>query len=139
MEASELHRLGRRLEELSRATTASEGDPVMTPGEQAVLEDVLTHPGSTVREISERTGFVQSHVSASVAKLHTRGLVTRGADQVDRRCTRVEPNPAAVAAITNRAARDIEPTLLDSLGAERVARAVELLDELADLVLAPRR
>lgn len=107
----------------------------MTAGEEAVIEDVLIHPGSAVREVAERTGFAQGHVSASIAKLQQRRLVTTAADPADRRRTLIEANPKTVSAITTRASRTIEPTLQATLGIESTARVTKLLDELAELLL----
>src|SRR3954452_16774664 len=90
VDGGQLHRLGRRLIELSRQATGEPGDLTLTPGEAAVLEDVITHPGSSVSEIAQRTSFVQSHVSASVARLAQRGVLTAGSDPTDGRRTRVQ-------------------------------------------------
>jgi DNA-binding MarR family transcriptional regulator len=139
MDAGQLHRLGRRLLAISRAATGSPRDPPTTAGEEAVLGDVLVHSGSTVRGIAERTGFVQSHVSASVAKLFERGLVTTLTDPADRRRTLVDASPAVRSAITTRAARDIEPALRESVGDKSADRAMDLLEKLAELVLGERR
>jgi DNA-binding MarR family transcriptional regulator len=138
VDAGELHRLGRRLVALSRATTDDQGDLVVTAGERAVLEDVLTNPGSSVSEIQRRTGFVQSHVSASVARLRERGLVDTAADAGDGRRTRVVATGATTAAIGRRAGRSIRSALAEAT--DDPGRAAALLDELATLLLpsAPR-
>jgi DNA-binding MarR family transcriptional regulator len=136
VDAGELHRLGRRLVALSRSTTDDRGDLALTAGEQAVLEDVLSHPGSSVSQIQQRTGFVQSHVSASVARLRERGLVQTGADAGDGRRTRVDPAPATTAAVGRRAGRPVLPALTEATGdPAEAARAAALLDELAPLLL----
>ncbi len=136
MDAGELHRLGRRLIEISRGATGEPGDLVLTPGESAVLEDVITHPDGSVSEISARTGFVQSHVSASVARLRERGLVTTAADPADGRRTRVRATDATVRAIVRRAGRGIDGTVRDAVGDPGQARRVTaLLEELAGLLL----
>jgi DNA-binding MarR family transcriptional regulator len=136
MDAGELHRLGRRLIALSRAATGDLGDLALTAGELAVLEDVLANPGSSVSDIRQRTGFVQSHVSASVARLRGRGLVHTAADATDARRTRVVAAAATTAAIGRRAGRPIRPALAEAIGdAEQAARATDLLDELATLLL----
>ena len=56
------------------------------PG-RLVLEDVITHPDSSISEVHQRTGFGQSHVSASVARLNERGLLVTAADPGDARRT----------------------------------------------------
>jgi DNA-binding MarR family transcriptional regulator len=138
MDGGELHRLGRRLLELSAQVTGESGDLRLTPGELAVLEDVIRHPASSVSETSERTGFVQSHVSVSVARLKARGLAETETDPADGRRTRVRAADATVQAITRRAARSIEDTLSHTLeDPSQAGRAADLLRELAALLLPP--
>jgi len=136
VDGGQLHRLGRRLIELSRAATAESGDPAMTPGEVAVLEDALTHADSSVSDISARTGFVQSHISTSVARLKRRGLVDTASDPGDGRRTHVTVTDVAERAITARAGRNVEDALATAITDRAKARRVSaLLDELAHLLL----
>ena len=136
MDGGQLHRLGRRLIELSRAVTTQGSDPALTPGELAVLEDVLRHPDSSVSEIQARTGFVQSHVSACVARLKDRGSVETAPDPADGRRTRVRVPEHVVRAITNRASRPIDDAVSGAVGDPELARRVTvLLDELASHLL----
>jgi DNA-binding MarR family transcriptional regulator len=126
-------RLGKRLIELSRVATAQGGDPSLTPGEHAVLEDALTNAESSVSDISARTGFVQSHVSVSVAQLKQRGLVETRTDPADGRRTRVRVTGVAVRAVTARAGRDVNGAIVAD--AEQARRVSALLDEVARLLL----
>lgn len=136
MDGGELHRLGKRLLELSAAATGEVGDLVLTPGEAAVVENAVRHPGSSVGEISRRSGFTQSHVSASVSRLRRHGLIETAADPADGRRTRVHVTGEAVTAIGRRAARGIEGALGAAAGGpEGARRALDLLDELAALLL----
>ncbi len=136
MDGGQLHRLGKRLLELSRAVTTQAGDPSLTPGELAVLEDALTHPGSSVSQIQARTGFVQSHVSVSVARLKQRGLVETTPDPADGRRTRVRVSEAAKQAIISRASRRIDHAISHAVGDPDQAQRVRvLLEELAQLLL----
>lgn len=136
MDGGQLHRLGKRLIELSAQVTGEVGDLSLTPGEAAVLEDVIKHPASSISEIHQRTAFVQSHVSASVSHLKARGLVETAADPSDGRRTRVRVADAALQAITRRAARGIDLVIGRAVGDPAQARrATELLEELADLLL----
>ena len=137
MDGGQLHRLGKRLIELSSQVTGEAGDLSLTPGESAVLEDVIKHPASSISEINQRTGFVQSHVSASVSRLKERGLVEAATDPSDGRRTRVRVAPhGALHAITRRAARSIDDTIgrtIDDPGQAR--QAIDLLEELAGILL----
>jgi DNA-binding MarR family transcriptional regulator len=136
MDGVRMHRLGKRLIDLSREVTTSAGDAELTPAEVAVIEDVLKHPGSAVSEIKVRTGFAQSHVSESVARLRERGLIETPPDTTDRRRTRVrlsEPARQAVLARAERSADEVIARVVeDHVRAERVTA---LLDELAELLL----
>jgi DNA-binding MarR family transcriptional regulator len=136
MQGGELHRLGKRLVELSAQVAGEPGDLRLTPGELAVLEDVTRHPATSVSEISKRTGFAQSHVSVSVARLKARGLAQTEADAADGRRTRVRATDATVRAVARRAARSIEDTLSRTLADPgQASRAAALLEELASLLL----
>ena len=137
VDAGELHRLGRRLLALSRTVSGQAGDLSLVPGQEAVLEDLLRHPDSTVSEIRDRTGFAQSHVSASVAQLRDHGLVQAAADPSDGRRTRLRTTEATTHAIVNRAGRTIDDTIATTVGPNQAGRVLELLDELAR-TLQPR-
>ncbi len=136
VDGGQLHRLGKRLIELSAAVTGEVGDLSLTPGERAVVEDVITHPDSSVNDIHLRTGFVQSHVSASVARLRMRGLIETARDPGDGRRTRVRVTQGAMRAISRRAGRRIDDAVHRAIPDRRQAQRVgTLLDELAQLLL----
>ncbi len=139
VDAGELHRLGRRLLALSRAASGQAGDLALVPGQEAVLEDLLRHPNSTVSEIRDRTGFTQSHVSASVARLRDHGLIQTAADPSDGRRTRLRTTRATTHVISKRGRRTIDDTIATAVAEpDQADRALELLDELAR-ILQPRR
>jgi DNA-binding MarR family transcriptional regulator len=136
MDGVRLHRLGKRLINLAREVTTHEGDPSLTPAEVAVLEDALKHPGSPVSEIQARTGFAQSHVSVSVARLKERGLIETAPDPADRRRTTVRLAARTRRAILAQAGRSADETLARAVGDPATAERVRvLLDELAGLLL----
>jgi DNA-binding MarR family transcriptional regulator len=136
MDGGQLHRLGKRLIELSSQVTGEAGDLALTPAAAAVLEDVIKHPASSITEISQRTGFVQSHVSVSVSRLKARGLAETTPDPSDGRRTRVRVADGALHAITRRAARSIDDTIGHTIAdPDQARRATELLEELAGLLL----
>ncbi len=134
MDGGQLHRLGKRLIDLSRQVTGEPGDLSLTPGEAAVIEDVIAHPDSTVSEIGQRTGFVQSHVSASIARLRDRGVLGTAPDPADRRRTRVRLADEAL--VAGRAGRGVEDVLRRAAAdATDAKRAKAILDELARILL----
>lgn len=138
MESGQLHRLGRRLIELSRAATSDTGDLSITPAETAIIEDVVKNPGTSVTEIGQRTGFVQSHVSTSVARLRERGVLETTPDPTDGRRTKVQVAGPAMRAIVRRARRPINDTITTAVAdAETARRVTTMLDELAELLLTP--
>lgn len=138
MNSAELYRLGRRLTALARAAMADPDDPTVSAGETAVIDDVLEHPDSAVQEITARTGFAQSYVSATVARLREKGWVETAADPTDRRRTLVRLPDLMVQAIADREGRPLDEALAAALPAlDTTARAevLALLDALARQVL----
>jgi DNA-binding MarR family transcriptional regulator len=136
VESGQLHLLGRRLIELSRAATSETGDLSMTPAETAIIEDVAKNPGTSLTEIGQRTGFVQSHVSTSVARLHERGVLETTPDPADGRRSKVQVARPAMRAIVRRARRTINDTILTAVAdADTARRVTAMLDELAELLL----
>jgi DNA-binding MarR family transcriptional regulator len=134
MDGVRLHRLGKRLIDLARQVTTDAGDTALTPGEVAVIEDVFKHPGSVVTEIQARTGFAQSHVSASVSRLRGQGLIVAVPDPADRRRTRLSVTDIANRAIMRRAGRPAGDTIAEVVGREKAERVVTLLAELEKLL-----
>jgi DNA-binding MarR family transcriptional regulator len=139
VDGGQLHRLGRRLIELSAQVTGENGeacDVTLTPAEAAVLEDVVKHQGSSISDIRRRTGFVQSHVSASVANLRARRLVETATDPGDARRTRVRVADDVTRVIMRRAARQADEAIANAVGnANQAGQAIAMLETLADLLL----
>jgi DNA-binding MarR family transcriptional regulator len=112
-----------------------------------VLVDVFEHPGTTIGQIVERTGFPQSHVSQAVARLRDSGVLETSVDRDDRRRTLVAPAPGHVARV-ERSHAELEPiadvleaALVDRLGesgAGHVAEATAALELLARLLTPDR-
>jgi DNA-binding MarR family transcriptional regulator len=96
---------------------------------RSVLIDVIEHPGSAIGQIAERTGFPQSHVSASVDALRDGGAVTTTTDPDDRRRTLVRVAPE----IEREAATRLSSASLD--GAFDTVLDCGLLHTLADDVV----
>lgn len=136
MNGVQLLRLGKRLVDLSREVTTSAGPSTLTPAEVAILEQVLRRPASSVSDLAAATGFAQSHVSTSVARLRSAGLLAADADPGDRRVTRLRLTSRARQGIRRRAGSSAAAVLRDELGDTARAKRVErLLDELATLLL----
>ncbi|MEV4437091.1 MarR family transcriptional regulator [Streptomyces sp. NPDC049555] len=135
MDGMQLLGLGRRLIELGRQVIDEAGPTAITPGEAAVIADVFRYPDCSVREIVARTGFAQSHVSASVSRLRERGLLETAADPADGRRTLVRLTDRARRAVRARADRPADEAIARAVAdPDHARRVVALLDELAQLL-----
>lgn len=130
-----MHRLGRRIVELSRQVELEPQDVTPSPAAELILGDVMLYPGSAVAEVVKRTGFTQGYVSKCVAALTEQGLLTTAVDPADRRRTVIEPSLALTRA-AHRRTPPLVDVLSDALGDHASARDVlAALDDLADLLL----
>ena len=102
-----------------------------------VVIDVAYHPNSSISEITERTGFPQSLVSAAVARLRELRVLESGPDPSDRRRTLVRTTPA-LREIGQRAGQfPIDAVLASRLSPQQQSQlpeAVAALDVLARLL-----
>src|SRR5262249_9785349 len=105
MSGLELFLLGRNLikigEESLRADASfaiamGAGSRKLPTSVRSVLIDICEHPNSSIGEIAARTGFPQSHVSASVGRLREERAVVTVVDSSDHRRTLVGPSPEAL-------------------------------------------
>ncbi|MFF0298398.1 MarR family transcriptional regulator [Kitasatospora sp. NPDC004614] len=136
MDGVRLLRLGKRLTELGREMVTDHASATLSPGEIAVISDVYRHPDTSVQDIRVRTGFAQSHVSTSVARLRERGLLDATPDPADGRRTLLRASELACGYIRARVARPAEPVIARAVpDPEQARRVAELLDELAGLLL----
>jgi DNA-binding MarR family transcriptional regulator len=81
--------LGRQLTRIGETVMRGQGPPAQPTVAGMVLADVFAHPGSSISEITARTGMPQSHVSETVARLREQGTVESFPDSADRRRTLV--------------------------------------------------
>jgi DNA-binding MarR family transcriptional regulator len=135
MNAAELFVLGRRLIKL--AEEGLPGGSVNTSG-RFVMIDVGGHPGSSISEITTRTGFPQSHVSATVTRLRDYGMVRTEVDPTDRRRTLVWPTPEAMERAQSPRFGPIDGLVAQAIGnpgSAEVARVVDALELLATRLL----
>jgi DNA-binding MarR family transcriptional regulator len=111
----ELLVLGRALMKIGGAALPAPGGEALPASVRSVLIDIAQHPGSSVSEITARTGFPQSHVSASIARLQDNGSVLAEPDPRDRRRTLVRPDPAATGRLLVVTVAPIDDALRESL------------------------
>jgi DNA-binding MarR family transcriptional regulator len=130
-----LYLLGRQLVKIADASFERAGTEAPPRALTLVLEDIVTNPGSAISEITSRTGFPQSHVSTSVARLRGRGIVETFADPDDGRRTLVRANPSYVRAARRRGtnpADDAIAAALEGANPATVRKVVAALELLAD-------
>jgi DNA-binding MarR family transcriptional regulator len=138
----ELYLLGRELTKLADASFRRAGATAPPPGLAIVLEDVATHPGSSITEITTRTGFPQSHVSTCVARFKERGMVETRPDLNDGRRTLVHATSSYVRQARRRKTSAIDRAIADALGdadPEVVADVVAALETLAEHLIPDAR
>jgi DNA-binding MarR family transcriptional regulator len=132
----DLFRLGYLVMKMGERAVADAGFSEAPTSIRLIMGDIIEHPGSAVGEITARTGFPQSHVSASVAKLRSGGVVETETDPQDRRRTLVRATPGVPERWAARmAAVPIENAVASTLGTdepEQVAEMITLLDALLD-------
>jgi DNA-binding MarR family transcriptional regulator len=138
--AFELFLLGRKLMKLGEeAIPRSKADAGGTATSlRLVMADVAYHPGSSVSEITERTGFPQSLVSLSVARLRDLGFVVTAPDPADRRRTLVRPVEGALRQGARHAAATVDQTIAKAIGTDaqdRLPEALAALELLGQLVV----
>jgi hypothetical protein len=127
--AFELFHLGRKLMKLGEQALPPSrlGKGEMTTTVRLVMVDILSHPGSSVSEITERTGFPQSQVSLSVARLRELGTVMTEPDPADRRRTLVRPAEGIMQKGIRHASVPVYQTIADAIGGQAQDRLPEVL------------
>jgi DNA-binding MarR family transcriptional regulator len=98
-----------------------------------VLQDVFAHPGSSVTDITGRTGLPQSYVSESVARLRDEGLVLTEVDPSDRRRTLVRMKPDHLRRVACKGSASVNAALADAFGESDPAKADALVNTLSDM------
>ncbi len=92
-----------------------------------VLLDIGANPGSSISEITARTGFPQSHVSTSVIKLRQFGVVRTEIDPRDRRRTLVWVVPNAIQRAHSRILSTADAAIAQALGHPPAAEVTEVM------------
>ena len=132
----ELFLLGRTLMKIGEEAIPTEALPAQSTSHRSVLivaSDIREHPDSSVGEIAERTGFVQSKVSACVARLREAGAIETAADPSDRRRLLVRPAAQVSPRVAAVRAASIDGALATALGTDDPQPVVEILAALDTL------
>jgi len=142
MEALDLIVLGRQLARLGeRAMRDDDPDDngvaalgaTLPVGALIVMRDVLASPGSSITDITTRTGLPQSYVSESVNKLRVKGFAEITADPADRRRTLVRLSARHLERVARHSARNADEVLRSALGDVDEASARQFIGLLTDL------
>jgi DNA-binding MarR family transcriptional regulator len=131
--AVKLYLLGRKLMKIAEGALPKPATGGAPASVRMILIDIGEHPDSSVGEIATRTGFPQSHVSASVARLREFGALVTSADPRDRRRTLTRLAPG-IAQRSQRAAVPVDSVLAAALGSSDPTELDEVtaaLDRLA--------
>jgi DNA-binding MarR family transcriptional regulator len=114
--------------------------PSMPTGPSLVLRDVFANPGSSITDITARTGLPQSYVSESVARLRGQGIVVTSADPADGRRTLVRVSDQHPRTVAAKGSAPVDAALAAALGepagGAAVTQIIGTLSALADR-LAP--
>ena len=136
MNTGELFILSRRLMKVAEDHLPMGPKGWANTSTRLILIDVAANSGTSISEIVVRTGFPQSLVSSTVARLKEIGVVDSQPDPADRRRTLVTVTPMANDRARNNpaAAAPMERTLADAMpgaSAHEVAEVVAALELLA--------
>jgi len=143
MSGLELFLLGRNLmkmgeeairAEASFAIAVRAGARKLPTSVRSVLIDIREHPNSSIGEITTRTGFPQSHVSASVARLRAEGEVLTVVDSSDRRRTLVGPSSEAPREVAHSDPTPVHRVLMAALATDDPGDVAEVVSVLETLV-----
>jgi DNA-binding MarR family transcriptional regulator len=111
MRAADLHRLARELRTIALLATDNTGPDRVNAGELSVLEDVARNPGTSIAEITRRSGLAQSLVSRITHAMADAGVLTVDPDSTDRRKVRIDLAPDTRALILDRANNPISEAI----------------------------
>jgi DNA-binding MarR family transcriptional regulator len=129
----ELFLLARRLMKIGEDAIPRVGFHQLPTSVRSIMIDVFEHPDSSVGEITTRTGFPQSHVSAAVARLRDGGVFVTSGDPKDRRRTLVRAAPDIPSRAARIASAPIDTAVATAIGTDdpqqvnEVVAALELL------------
>ena len=141
MKSTDLFLLGRQLMKLAEEGLPGQG---LNNSVRMVLIDIGANPGSSISEITARTGYPQSHVSTSVNRLREFGAVRTEVDPRDRRRTLVWIVPKAIRRARSRVGSTADAAIARALGnppsseLAEVMAALDLLTERLEPPAGPR-
>jgi DNA-binding MarR family transcriptional regulator len=133
VDALELIMLGRQLTKIGEEALRGGQAPPLPAGHALVLRDVLAHPGSSVTDVTARTGLAQSIVSKALARFQEQGIVEIGADPADGRRTLARVSQGHLGDVRRKGAATADAALAAALGADGPAAVAEIIGALEAL------
>jgi DNA-binding MarR family transcriptional regulator len=103
-----------------------------------VLADVFAHLGSSISEITARTGMPQSHLSETVARLREQGTVESFPDPADRCRTLVRVSAQHPENVMRAALIPVDAALTAALGEVSPDEAADIIKALVALAAGLR-
>ncbi len=125
--------LGRQLTRIGETVMRGQAPPAQPTVAGMVLADVFAHPGSSISEITARTGMPQSHVSETVARLREQGTVESFPDPDDRRRTLVRVSAQHPKDVMRAALVPADAALTAALGDVTPDQAADIIGTLEAL------
>lgn len=128
VDALDLIILGRHLVKIGEDAIRGSHGTTPPTGVSLVLRDVFANPGSSITEVTDRTGLPQSYVSESIARLRKQGILETCTDTSDRRRTLTSVSEKHARNVAQKANVPVEQALSDAFG---YLDAPRVLDQLA--------
>jgi DNA-binding MarR family transcriptional regulator len=125
--------LGRQLTRIGETVMRGQAPTAQPTIAGLVLADVFAHPGSSISEITARTGMPQSHVSETVARLREQGTVESFPDPADRRRTLVRVSAQHPKNVMRAALIPVDAALTAALGELSPNEAADIIKTLEAL------
>lgn len=111
----------------------------LTPPQMAIMQVVVSHEGTSLKELSRAVGLAHSTVSSIIDRLESKGLLERRADPTDGRITQIHSSTVVKKFVTERLPELTQSPLERALNrasrteqtqiCEALRRLRELLDE----------
>ena len=74
----------------------------LTPPQMAIMQMVVSHEGTSLKELSRAVGLAHSTVSGIIDRLESKGLLERRADPTDGRTTRIHSSAVVKRFVSER-------------------------------------
>ncbi len=110
----------------------------LTPPQMAIIQVVVSHEGTSLKDLSRAVGLAHSTVSSIIDRLESKGLLERRADPTDSRISRIHSTAAVKRFVAKRLPElsrgPLERALDRASSAEQaqIGKAVRRLRELLD-------